>query len=246
MVCFSHSAMATPPDVYSSPKVLFFLAVAGAYGVIEAVGRGFRHLPPLYRKLTLSMRSKAHDTDFYYSYRESGYIVLPGGNEFMNSRRERVVALKRLEEVPFRYHWTGQGTVTEELYPEEFRIHNLQAGTGQGPQRRIRFDHALEKGKEAEYTLLLKCKRTGGAPHPFLSSSSPHRVDELLLRVVFPANLLPEKVFYVRRNADDVEIHREPIKERDRLTGEFRKLIKYAEPHESHMLVWQINESENK
>jgi len=29
----------------------------------------------------------------------------------------------------------------------------------------------------------------------------------------------------------ELKYHREPIKERDRLTGEFRKLIKYAEPH---------------
>lgn len=236
--------MNTPPGIYTSAKALFWLGVAGAYGIVEAIIRAVRHLPPLYRNIARKLRSKAHDTDFYFSYRESGYIIQPGGNDFMNSRRDRLVALKRLEEVPFRYNWTGQGAVREEIFPESYRIQNLPCGTGSGPQRRIRFDKPLEKGKEAEYTLLLHCTRTGRAPEPFLSSKSHHRVDELLLRVVFPANLLPEKVFYVRRNADDVEVHREQIKERDPLTGEFRKIIKYAEPHEGHMLVWHFNEAQ--
>jgi hypothetical protein len=226
-------------SLYSSPKLLFSLAVAGAYGVIEAIGRAFRHLPPLYRRIQNRFRSHVHDTEFYYSYRESGYIIMPGGDEFVNSRRDRVVAVKRIEEVPFRYTWTGQGEVQEELFPAPYQIRQLPGGTGQGPQKRIRFDSPLEKGKEAEYTLLLKCKRTGKAPEPYLSSRSGHRVDELLLRVVFPANLLPEKVFYVRRDADEIEVHREQIKERDRLTGEFRKLIKYAEPHQAHIIEWQ-------
>ncbi|HEY4354279.1 MAG TPA: hypothetical protein VGN16_00915 [Acidobacteriaceae bacterium] len=236
--------MSSLNDLYTSTKVLFWLGIAGAYGVAEAVGRAVRHAPPLYRRVKSSLRSKAHDTDFYFLYRESGYIVLPGGIEFISARRERVVALKRLEEVPLRYLWTGEGEVTEELYPESFRIQDLPQGVGEGPQRRIRFEKPIEKGKDIEYTLLLNCKRTGRMPEPFLSSKCPHRVDELLLRVVFPANLLPDKVFYIRRNADDVEVHREQIKERDRLTGEFRKLIKYAEPHEAHMLVWQSNESQ--
>jgi hypothetical protein len=61
----------------------------------------------------------------------------------------------------------------------------------------------------------------------------------LLLRVVFPANLLPEQVVYIKRDADGLEVHRETIKDRDRLTGEFRKLIKFAEPHFAHVLEWQ-------
>lgn len=240
----SQKVLDSAPGIYTSAKVLFWLGVAGAYGIVEAIGRAVRHLPPLYRKMMGKLRAKAHDSDFYFSYRENGYIIQPGGNEFMNSRRERIIALKRLEEVPFRYHWTGQGMVKEEIFPQSFRIQNLPSGTGYGPQRRIRFDRPLEKGRETEYTLLLYCTRTGRAPEPFLSSRSPHRVDELLLRVVFPVNLLPEKVFYVRRNADDVEVHREQIKERDPLTGEFRKIIKYAEPHEAHMLVWEFNEAQ--
>ncbi len=133
----------------------------------------------------------------------------------MNSRRERVVALKKIEAVPFRYNWSGVGDVTTELYPETFSTVDLPGDTGQGRQRRIKFDRPVEKGKEVEYTLLIKCKRTGDAPGPYLISSSPHRVDELLLRVVFPANLLPDKVFYIRRNADDMEVHREQIRERE-------------------------------
>jgi hypothetical protein len=230
------------PDLstfYSSPKVLFWLSLAGAYGVLEAIGRFFRHVPPLYRSLRARLRGRGHDTEFYYSYRESGYIIMPGGNEFVNSRRERVVAVKKLEEVPFQYTWTGEGEVQEELFPDTYEIRQLAGGTGQKPQKRVRFDATLEKGRETEYTILLKCKRTGREPQPFLSSRSSHRVDELLLRVVFPANLLPERVFYIRRNSDEIEVHREQIKERDRLTGEFRRLVKYAEPHESHIIEWQ-------
>lgn len=238
------STMATFYDIYTSPKVLFGLAVLGAYGVVEAIGRGIRHIPPAVREIRQRLHSKARDTDFYYSYRESGYIVLPGGNEYMNSRRERLVALKRLDEVPLKYRWTGEGNITEELFPESFSIRSLPLEMGQTvPQRRIRFDKALERGQTTEYTLLLKCKRIGRPPEPYLSSQSPHRVDELVLRVVFPATLIPEKVFYVRRDADDVEVHREQIKDNDRLTGEFRKLIKYAEPHERHLLIWESNQT---
>lgn len=232
--------MADLNGLYSSPKVLFWLTVLGLYGTAEGVGRLFRQLPPLFRKANNRWRSKAHDTDFYYSYRESGYIILPGGLDFVSSRRERVVALKRLEDVPFTYRWTGEGVVTEELFPEAYTLEDMPRISGQNQTRkRIKFGTALEKGKEAEYTILLKCKQTGRGPEPFVNAKSPHRVDELLLRVVFPSNLLPDSVVYVKRNADGVEIHRESIKERDRLTGEFRKLIKYAEPHVAHSIEWQ-------
>jgi hypothetical protein len=165
---------------------------------------------------------------------------MPGGTDFVSSRLERIVALRRIEGVPYTYKWSGEGTITEELFPDTYTLEKIPRTTGQTlSRRRIKFGTSLEKGKVAEYTVVLKCKQTGRAPEPFLSSRSPHRVDELLLRVVFPANLLPDQVVYLKRNADGVEIHREPIKERDRLTGEFRKLIKYAEPHVAHVLEWQ-------
>jgi hypothetical protein len=204
------------------------------------MSRLVRQVPPLYRNLKARWRNNAHDTDFYFSYRENGYIIMPGGTDFVNSRMERVVALKRLEGVPFTYKWTGEGQITEELFPDAYTLEDLPRIAGQILSRkRIKFGTALEKGKTAEYTVLLKCKQDGRGPEPFLSSKCHHRVDELLLRVAFPANLLPDHVVYVKRNADGIEIGRESIKERDRLTGEFRKLIKYAEPHVAHVLEWR-------
>jgi hypothetical protein len=130
--------------------------------------------------------------------------------------------------------------VTTELFPPSFSMEDFPRVHGQKSERkRIKFGSALEKGNETEYTVNLKCTQTGNAPAPYLSSKSPHRVDELLMRVVFPANLLPDQVVYIKRNADGVEINRQAIKERDQLTGEFRILIKYAEPHVEHVLEWQ-------
>jgi hypothetical protein len=108
----------------------------------------------------------------------------------------------------------------------------------------VRFAKPLEKGQTAEYTVLLKCRQDGKEPEPFLSSLCPHRVDELVLRVVFPADLVPDQVTYIQRNADGSEISRESIKEMDRLTGEFRKIIKFAEPYVAHVLEW--NDSPKK
>jgi len=240
MLFFQPSPMTDLNGIYSSPKVLFWLTVLGLYGTIEGVGRLVRQVPPFFRNLRARWRSNAHDTDFYFSYRESGYVIMPGGIDFVGTRRERVVALKRIEDVPYTYSWSGEGTIAEELFPDTYTLEVIPRAAGQTlSRRRIKFGTSLEKGKVAEYTVLLKCKQTGKAPEPFLSSRSPHRVDELLLRVVFPADLLPDQVVYIKRNADGMEIHRESIKERDRLTGEFRKLIKYAEPHVSHVLEWQ-------
>jgi hypothetical protein len=227
-------------EIYSSPKVLFWLTLLGLYGTAEGLGRLVRHVLPIFQNLMARWRSGTHDTDYYFSYRESGYIIMPGGTDYVNSRMERVVALKRIEDVPFRYKWTGEGTITEELYPDTYTLEDLPRVIGQSSSRkRVKFGKALEKGEVAEYTVLLKCKQIGKGPEPLLSSLCHHRVDELLLRVAFPANLLPDHVVYIKRNADGIETSRELIKERDRLTGEFRKLIKYAEPHASHVLEWQ-------
>jgi hypothetical protein len=239
--------MTDPNGIYTSPGVLFWLAVLGLYGTVEGVIRLVRHIPPLYRYLKARWRNNTHDTDFYFSYRENGYVVMPGGTDYVNSRRERVVALKRIEDVPFTYQWTGEGTITEELFPDIYTLEDLPRITGQRAMRKhIKFGTPLEKGKVAEYTVVLKCKQDGRPPEPFLQSRSSHRVDELLLRVAFPANLLPDQVVYIKRNADGIELSRESIKERDRLTGEFRKLIKYAEPHASHVLEWQGISTKNE
>jgi hypothetical protein len=91
--------------LYSSPKVLFWLTALGLYGTAEGIGRLVNKVPPLYRKIRNQMRSKAHDTAFYYSYRESGYNVMPGGEVFINSRRERVVAVNGSKK--FLFHTNG-------------------------------------------------------------------------------------------------------------------------------------------
>lgn len=225
--------------IYSSPKVLFWLTAFGLYGTGEGMGRLVRNIPPMVRNIAARWKNHAHDTDYYFSYRESGYIIMPGGTDFVNSRRERVVALKHLDHVPLVYSWSGHGKITEELFPETYRMDEVPRVAGQTISRKwVKFTPPLEKGKSTEYTVLLKCKQDGKAPESFLSSQCHHRVDELLLRVVFPRDLVPSQVVYLKRNADGVETHRETIKELDRLTGEFRKLVKYAEPHVQHVLEW--------
>jgi hypothetical protein len=147
--------------------------------------------------------------------------------------------MKKLEEIPIAYNWSGQGAVREELFPAGFDLIEPPRVKGQrNVRKRIRFGKPLDKGDVAEYSLLLRCTQTGRAPEPFLGISTSHRVDELVMRVVFPANLCPNQVFYIKRNADGVEVHKETIAERDDLTGEFRKVIRYAEPHISHVLEW--------
>jgi hypothetical protein len=72
------------------------------------------------------------------------------------------VALKRIEVVPFTYRWSGEGSITEELFPDTFKLEKLEKLVGQTlTRRRIRFESPLDKGKEAEYTMVLKCKQDG-------------------------------------------------------------------------------------
>src|ERR1019366_4046643 len=111
--------------LYSSQKVLFWLAVLGLYGTCEGVGRLVKGLPPLFRRINNHLRSKTHDVDYFFAYRESGYVVMPGGSDFVNSRRERVVAVKRLEGVPFTYRWSGDGAIEEELFPDSYSLETL-------------------------------------------------------------------------------------------------------------------------
>jgi len=229
------------PAIYSSAKVLFWMTALGLYGTAEGVGRLVKGAPVVWRKLRHRMRSHAHDTEFYFSYRESGYIIMPGGDMYLNSRREKIVALRRLEEVPLSYDWSGQGVVKEELFPSEFSLVDAPRLTGQRRVRkRVKFSTPIEKGGSAEYVLLLRCSKMGTPPGPYLGSRCSHRVDELLLRVVFPEDMRPDKVFYIQRNADGVELSKETITEFDHLTGEFQKFIKDAEPHVDYMIEWQM------
>ena len=147
------------------------------------------------------MAQSLTETDYYYSYRESGYrVMLPDGH-YWHVRRERVVAMGKLYDMGLSYSWSGEGTTEESIAPDSFSVTNLPSIPGHKlSRRRITFNPPLEQGQSAEYTFIVRCKQTGQPPAPFLSTRSSHRVDVLVLRVVFAPGIEPKKVDYVKRN----------------------------------------------
>lgn len=225
---------------YSSPRVLFWLTVAGAYGLAEAILRAIHGLPKLWIAVVAKWHNRSIDKDYYYAYRESGYRILNPGNQFLHIRSEKIIALKHLEEMPISFNWSGEGEVKEKVIPESLKTVTLAKVPGYSTsRRRISLTPPLEKGQSTEYTYVVECKQIGKPPEPFLGSRSSHRVDVLVLRVVFPPTSKPKNVFYVKRNADLVEVDREHLKDVDHLTGAYSKRIEFAEPHLHHRIEWE-------
>jgi hypothetical protein len=227
-------------SLYSSAKVLFWLTVFGAYGFFDGIFQAIKYIPRLWRTLQTKWRNRSTDTDYYYAYRESGYRVLQPAGNYWHVRKERIVALKPLSELPISYGWSGEGEITEEIVPDSYALVNLPKVIGHAlVRKRIMLNPPLEKGQSAEYNFILRCKQTGRAPDPFLSSRSSHRVDVLLLRVVFAPSLNPQKVYYVKRNSDMAEVTKERLQDTDFLTGEYKKQIDYPEPNLYHRIEWE-------
>ncbi len=230
-----------PPSLYSSTKVLFWLTVLGTYGAVEAVLKAIKFAPRVWRYGLARWHNRSTETDYYYSYRESGYrVMLPDGH-YWHVRRERVVAMGKLYDMGLSYSWSGEGTTEESIAPDSFSVTNLPSIPGHKlSRRRITFNPPLEQGQSAEYTFIVRCKQTGQPPAPFLSTRSSHRVDVLVLRVVFAPGIEPKKVDYVKRNTQLEEVTRERLPHKDFLTGEYRKQIDYPEPHIYHRIEWEV------
>src|SRR4051812_33855988 len=100
-----------PESVYGSPKVIFWLAVAGAWGILVSVVGAVRGVPRLWKRGMAEWRNRSVETDFYYEYRESGYRILNPVGLFHHTRTETVVAMKEIGEIPISYGWSGEGQV---------------------------------------------------------------------------------------------------------------------------------------
>lgn len=219
---------------------MLFLSILGAYGGIEAIFKLVRYTPRAYRALIARWQNRSAEKDYYYKYRETGYMICSDKVSFHHVRRETVVAMKKLQEVPIRYVWSGTGGTTERLIPPNYKIEDVTKAPGQtGIRKRIIFDKMLEKREEASYNFIVDCQVTGAPPETFLGSISSHRVDELVLRVVFPRDAIPQDIHYVRRNHDLQEFHREPVDSVDYLTGEVRKRIMAPQLHMYHRIEWE-------
>lgn len=131
--------------------------------------------------------------------------------------------------------------MAERVIPDCNVIEDVPRALGQaGTRRRLKLRPVLEKGHQTSYDFVIDCEATGRPPESFLSSRTSHRVDELLLRVVFPCNHLPRKVFYIERDGDGGETRKEELVSPDLLTGEYRKQVEFAEPHVDHRLEWEF------
>lgn len=223
---------------FSDPTV--WLAVLGTYGAIEASLRLVRAIPKWAGELKRKWQYRLLDKDFYFNKRESGYRVLEDGTTYLHVRRETVVALKTITEIPVSYSWTGEGTTAETVSPSKYRLEDVPRIKGQTRiRKKLVLDAPLGKGKSVTYTFEVKCTRTGKPPETFLGSLSSHRVDDLMLRVIFPIGGVPSKVFYAERDADGNELVKEPVSDVDPISGEFRRRIPFARPHIHHILEWE-------
>jgi hypothetical protein len=103
----------------------------------------------------------------------------------------------------------------------------------------MRPDAALSKNSTAEYIFTVKCTVTGKQPESLLGSQSSHRVDELVLRVIFALAKMPVHVWHVVQDADGNELSRQAIDRFDSITGEYRQHIKRPDAHRIYVLEWE-------
>ena len=179
--------------------------------------------------------------DFYYLFREAGYRIIEPGRRYLSVRRERIKALRDgLEGIHLLYSWTGQGTVQESHSPTKYTKEELDAIPGKPFVRRfLRFDHPLAKGEEAEYEFSLDCNVKESAPLSFLLVRFEHRVDELIMRVVFPPDSHPEQVTHCQRFSSGEAssgVENLPI---DTLTGEVTKHVRHPLPYKDYLIEWK-------
>jgi len=227
-------------DKLAGAKWIVIWGLLGAYGAMEAGLRTLRGVPRAWSWSRYHWRNRHLAKDFYYKHREYAYRISPDGRTYLHVRRETVVAQKALIEIPISYRWTGEGEVEAGVEPSSFSLTDAARIKGQTRTRKlIRPDQALRKGDEAEYTFTVKCAVTGKPPEPFLGCQSSHRVDELILRVLFSLQRLPLRVWYVTQNPDGQEISREAVERFDPITGEYRKHINHPDAHILYILEWE-------
>ena len=229
-------------SLYSSAKVLFWLTVLGTYGFIEAILRLYRYIPRLYPWASWRWYNRTSDKEFYFRHREFSCRVYPGGQQYLVVREETVVARAKLSSVPISYQWTAQGPISERILPESLALVDAQRIKGQtSVRKRIQFKSELEKGQEQTYTFILRCCCTPNSPppEPFLSSTSNHRVDRLILRVIFPVDEMPKRVFRVEQDRDGHELARCQIELTDYVNGEYRVEIRQPRAHTTYLLEWE-------
>jgi hypothetical protein len=236
--------VAEPPTLWdhlSNAKWIVIWGVLGAYGAIEAFFRLLHGAPKLWYSVSYRWRNRQLGNNFYYKFREASYRIFPEGRRFLYIRRETVVSTKNeLTEVPFSYRWTGDGTVTQSIIPGSFKLADAPRIRGQSSQRKsVQFDKPLAKKEEQTYTITLDCSATGKMPEDFLGSTSSHRVDQLVMRVIFPLERLPKLIFCVSLDKDGHEISRQAAPAIDPITGECRYEIMRPEAHTVYQIDWE-------
>jgi len=220
---------------------LTYLVILGAIGAPEVFVRACRSLKVFWNTTLLQIRHPSVFKDFYFITRDFGYRIMEDGNTYLNVRRETVVSkVKRLESIPFRYMWSGQGKIEEAIQPKTMTIRDRPKLAGKVDTRRsIFFERPLRKREKCSLVLHIKCVASEKHPEPFISSTSTRRVDKLILRVAFPLGRHPTHVAYRLLDDDGNEKSRRMLECSDYLTGEYRVEIKYPKPFYEHRIEWE-------
>lgn len=163
------------------------------------------------------------------------------GLTYLSVRRETIVSMiKSLSAVPLTYRWTGNGEITENIYPNNITLYDIPKVMGKiGVRKSLGFETPLGKRTKLTYSVVLKCKAIVSKPESMLASGSSRRVDRLILRVAFPVDKHPAHVTYRLLDSDGVEKSRAALECSDHLTGEFRKEIRYPKPFYEHRIEWE-------
>lgn len=226
-------------DTLGGTKWIVIWGLLGTYGAVEAFFRLLKGVPKAFNWVRYHWRNRHLAKDFYYKRREYAYRIGADQRTYLHMRRETVVALQRITEIPVSFRWTGEGEVETSIEPGTFSLVDAARIKGQTRTRKlIRPDTALEKRGTAEYTFTVKCTVNGKQPESFLGSQSSHRIDELILRVIFGLSHMPNHVWFVVQNPDGQETLREVIDRCDPITGEYRKLVKRPDAHLIYILEW--------
>jgi hypothetical protein len=233
-------ADATFWDKLAGAKWIVIWGLLGAYGAVEAFFRLLRGIPRIFAWVGYHWRNRNLAKNFYYKYREGAYRISPDGRSYLYVRKEIVVALERLTEIPISFRWTGEGSADVTIQPDSFTLADAARVRGQNRTRKlIRPNTELKKHDTADYTFTVKCAVTGNQPENFLGSQSSHRVDELVLRVIFALARMPAHVWHVVQDQDGREISRQAIDRYDPITGEYRRHIKRPDAHLIYVLEWE-------
>lgn len=216
-----------------------WLGILGALGapaviwkIIHLAGRA---LYPLWIRIS----ERGLISDFYYKRREIGYRISSDEQNYVFVRNETITACEELSALPLRYRWTAEGDFDERVTPTTYSLRDAQRERGEiGRRKQVVLNPPLRKGKTTNVVLTVKCTRHTGSPEKMLSISSPRRVDELVLRVIFPLESIPSNVHYRVLDADGEEIKKERIEDYDILTGEFKKRIIRPKRLVAHRIEW--------